>query len=47
MNDRYLDLPTTAASLILWDRLFGSFREEDEPCVTHARGRVRSWDPLW
>ena len=46
VNDRYLD-KNYGGILILWDRLFGSFREEDEPCVYGTRGDLRSWDPLW
>ena len=46
VNDRYLD-KNYGGILILWDRLFGSFREEDEKCVYGTRGALRSWDPLW
>ncbi|MBP6854482.1 MAG: sterol desaturase family protein, partial [Rhodoferax sp.] len=46
VNDRYLD-KNYGGILILWDRLFGSFREEDEKCVYGTRGNLRSWDPLW
>ncbi len=46
VNDRYLD-KNYGGILILWDRLFGSFREEDEKCVYGTRGGLRSWDPLW
>ena len=46
VNDRYLDR-NYGGILILWDRLFGSFREEDEPCVYGTRANLRSWDPLW
>ena len=35
--------------LILWDRLFGTFKDEDpqEKCVYGTRGLLNSWDPLW
>ena len=46
VNDRYLD-KNYGGILILWDRLFGSFREEDEKCVYGTRAGLRSWDPLW
>jgi len=46
VNDAYLD-KNYGGILILWDRLFGSFREEDEKCVYGTRGSLRSWDPLW
>jgi len=46
VNERYLD-KNYGGILIVWDRLFGSFREEDEPCVYGTRSPLRSWDPLW
>jgi alkylglycerol monooxygenase len=46
VNDGYLDR-NYGGVLIVWDRLFGSFREEDEPCVYGTRSPLESWDPLW
>ena len=46
VNDRYLDR-NYGGVLIVWDRLFGSFREEDERCVYGTRKPLNSWDPLW
>ncbi|MDE2093347.1 MAG: sterol desaturase family protein [Burkholderiales bacterium] len=48
VNDRYLD-KNYGGILIVWDRLFGSFQEEDdaEPCVYGTRGPLRSWNPVW
>ncbi|MDM0012327.1 lysoplasmalogenase family protein [Variovorax sp. J22P168] len=46
VNDRYVDR-NYGGVLIVWDRLFGTFREEDEPCVYGTRSPLRSWDPLW
>jgi len=46
VNDRYLDR-NYGGILIVWDRLFGSFREEDERCVYGTRAPLESWDPLW
>ncbi|RUR69567.1 hypothetical protein EJP67_21160 [Variovorax guangxiensis] len=46
VNDRYLDR-NYGGVLIVWDRMFGTFREEDERCVYGTRGGLRSWDPLW
>jgi sterol desaturase/sphingolipid hydroxylase (fatty acid hydroxylase superfamily)/uncharacterized membrane protein YhhN len=46
VNDRYLDR-NYGGILIVWDRLFGSFREEDEKCVYGTRKPLESWDPLW
>lgn len=46
VNDRYLDR-NYGGILVVWDRLFGSFREEDEKCVYGTRAPLESWDPLW
>jgi sterol desaturase/sphingolipid hydroxylase (fatty acid hydroxylase superfamily) len=48
VNDRYLD-KNYGGIFIVWDRLFGSFVEEDdaEPCVYGTRAPLRSWNPLW
>ncbi len=46
VNDRYVDR-NYGGILIVWDRLFGSFQEEDEPCVYGTRKPLNSWDPLW
>ncbi|MDE1894488.1 MAG: sterol desaturase family protein [Xanthomonadaceae bacterium] len=47
-NDRYLD-HNYGGILILWDRLFGSFVEEDDNDrpVYGTRAPLRSWNPLW
>ncbi len=48
VNERYLD-KNYGGILIVWDRLFGSFAEEDpaEPCVYGTRAPLHSWNPLW
>ena len=48
VNDAYLD-KNYGGMLILWDRLFGTFKDEDdhEKCVYGTRGLLNSWDPLW
>jgi alkylglycerol monooxygenase len=46
VNDAYLD-KNYGGILILWDRFFGTFREEQERCVYGTRSALRSWDPLW
>ncbi|MBX9610432.1 MAG: sterol desaturase family protein [Burkholderiales bacterium] len=46
VNDPYLDR-NYGGILIVWDRLFGSFIEEDEKCVYGTRKPLQSWDPLW
>ncbi|MBC7916586.1 MAG: sterol desaturase family protein [Rhodoferax sp.] len=48
VNDQYIDR-NYGGILIIWDRIFGSFQEEDDkdPCVYGTRGQLNSWDPLW
>ncbi|WP_051303331.1 lysoplasmalogenase family protein [Comamonas composti] len=48
VNEPYLD-KNYGGILIIWDRLFGTFKPEDEsePCVYGTRGLLQSWDPLW
>jgi alkylglycerol monooxygenase len=48
VNDVYLDR-NYGGILILWDRLFGTFIEEDEhePVVYGTRRPLRSWNPVW
>jgi alkylglycerol monooxygenase len=48
VNERYLD-KNYGGIWIVWDRLFGSFTEEDErePIVYGTRSPLRSWNPLW
>ena len=46
VNEPYID-KNYGGILILWDRLFGTFKEEAEPCVYGTRGSLNSWDPLW
>ncbi len=46
VNDEYVDR-NYGGVLIVWDRLFGSFQEEDERCVYGTRSPLQSWDPLW
>ncbi|MFZ9085618.1 MAG: sterol desaturase family protein [Steroidobacteraceae bacterium] len=45
INDRYLD-HNYGGILVIWDRLFGTFVEEDEPCHYGTRSPLRSWDPV-
>jgi hypothetical protein len=47
VNERYLDR-NYGGILIVWDRLFGTFAEEDddEPCVYGTRAPLRSWNPV-
>lgn len=48
VNDRYLDR-NYGGIFILWDRMFGTFVEEDDtdPPVYGTRSPLRSWNPLW
>ena len=46
VNDPYID-KNYGGILIVWDRMFGTFHEEAEPCVYGTRGLLNSWDPLW
>ncbi|WP_295747679.1 sterol desaturase family protein [Undibacterium sp.] len=48
VNDLYLD-KNYGGILILWDRLFGSFIEEQDahPVLFGTRSPLRSWNPIW
>lgn len=46
INPQYLD-KNYAAVLIVWDRLFGTFTEEDEAPVYGITKPLASWNPLW
>ncbi len=46
INPRYLD-KNYGATLIVWDRLFGTFAEEDEECVYGVTKPLASFDPMW
>jgi alkylglycerol monooxygenase len=48
VNDLYVDR-NYGGVLVVWDRIFGSFQEEDdkEKCVYGTRSPLNSWDPLW
>ncbi|WP_034296946.1 sterol desaturase family protein [Herbaspirillum sp. RV1423] len=46
VNDQYLD-KNYGGMLVIWDRMFGTFAEEKEPCVYGTRTPLQSWDPLW
>lgn len=48
VNDRYLD-KNYGGILILWDRLFGTYADEDddEPVIYGTRSPLRRYDPLW
>jgi sterol desaturase/sphingolipid hydroxylase (fatty acid hydroxylase superfamily) len=45
-NPKYLD-KNYAGVLIIWDRLFGTFQEEEEEPVYGVTERLDSWNPVW
>lgn len=45
-NLKYLD-KNYAGTLIIWDRMFGSFQEEEEEPVYGITRPIKSWNPLW
>ncbi len=45
-NPRYLD-KNHAGTFIIWDKLFGTFQQEDEEPVYGTIVPLRSWNPLW
>ncbi len=45
-NPQYIDR-NHAGTLIVWDRLFGTFAEEKEPCVYGITTPLRNWNPVW
>jgi sterol desaturase/sphingolipid hydroxylase (fatty acid hydroxylase superfamily) len=45
-NPKYLD-KNYAGALIIWDRLFGTFHEEEEEPVYGLTKPLESWNPLW
>lgn len=46
INDGYVDR-NYGGIWVLWDRLFGTFEPEVQPCVYGTRTPLNSWDPIW
>ena len=46
VNPRYLD-KNYGGIFMVWDRLFGTFEREDEPCVYGVVRPLGSFNPLW
>jgi sterol desaturase/sphingolipid hydroxylase (fatty acid hydroxylase superfamily) len=46
VNPRYLD-KNYAATLCVWDRFFGTFEEEAEPCVYGLVKPLNNFNPMW
>ncbi len=45
-NPKYID-KNHAGSLIVWDRLFGTFQEEEEKPTYGITKPINSWNPVW
>lgn len=45
-NPKYID-KNHAGILIIWDRMFGTFQEEEEEPVYGIVTPLRSWNPVW
>lgn len=45
-NPKYID-KNHAGSLIIWDRMFGTFKEEEEEPVYGITTQLKSWNPIW
>ena len=46
INPQYLD-KNYGGILIVWDRLFGTYQEEDQPCVYGTTTPIASWNTFW
>ena len=46
INPQYIN-KNYGGMLVLWDRMFGTFAEEQETCVFGTQTPLASWDPLW
>ncbi len=45
-NPKYID-KNHAGTLIIWDRLFGTFQEEEDEVVYGITKPLASWNPVW
>ena len=45
-NPKYID-KNHAGSLIIWDRMFGTFQKEEEAVVYGITSPLNSWNPFW
>jgi alkylglycerol monooxygenase len=45
VNEQYID-KNFGAVFVIWDRMFGTFKEEGEPCVYGTTKPLHSWNPL-
>lgn len=46
VNPKYID-KNHAGTFIIWDRLFGTFQEEEEEVVYGVTKPLKSWNPVW
>ncbi len=46
VNPKYID-KNHAGTLIIWDRMFGTFQAEEEEVVYGITTQPKSWNPLW
>ena len=46
INPQYVN-KNYGGMLVVWDRLFGTFAEEREPCVYGTQAPLAGWNPLW
>jgi sterol desaturase/sphingolipid hydroxylase (fatty acid hydroxylase superfamily) len=46
INDGYVDR-NYGGIWVVWDRMFGTFEPEVQPCVYGTRTPLNSWDPVW
>ncbi|HYD81072.1 MAG TPA: sterol desaturase family protein [Paucimonas sp.] len=46
VNDVYVDR-NYGGTLMVWDKLFGTWEDEREACVFGVRKPFRSWNPVW
>lgn len=45
-NPKYIDR-NHAGSLIIWDRIFGTFQKEEEEVIYGITSPLNSWNPFW
>jgi len=45
-NPKYID-KNHAGTLIIWDRMFGTFQDEEEEVVYGITSPLASWNPVW
>lgn len=45
-NPKYID-KNHAGTLIIWDRMFGTFQQEEEEVIYGITTPLRSWNPVW